>query len=88
VVSPHLFGVCFKKGFLSIYNTKKLEEIFQVKAHMGEAMDLAFSPLNDKLVCTVGSDETMKLFDVIEKKSVKGVQVSFKASSCCFAPDG
>ena len=55
---------------------------------MGEAMDLAFSPLNDKLVCTVGSDETMKLFDVIEKKSVKGVQVSFKASSCCFAPDG
>jgi WD40 repeat protein len=87
IIDPDLFGVAFSSGFISVFNTQ-LQETFVVKAHTGEVTDLCFSPLNNKLCCSCSTDQTVKLYDVIEKKSVKSIQTPISNTSCSFSPDG
>ena len=57
-------------------------------AHSNVCSGIAFSPVNNLLLCTAGLDAKIFFFDVVEGKQVKKIDVGPPLSAITFCPDG
>ena len=64
----YLLAACYDSGSLLLWDTSRQQlNISFASYHLAPATDLAFSPLNDKLVTSVGLDKRICCYDVSEK---------------------
>ncbi|KAH9505000.1 Protein nedd1 [Bulinus truncatus] len=68
-------------------NTRRLMHSFS-NTHQAPAKDLAFSPINDYLMVTVGLDKRAVFYDVQNKSSVKTIIADQPLTSVDMMPDG
>ena len=57
-------------------------------AHSNICSGIAFSPVNNLLLCTAGLDSKIFFFDIVEGKQVKKIDVGTPLSTISFCPDG
>ena len=57
-------------------------------AHSQSCTSLAFSPVNNLLLCSAGRDERIHFFDIVECKEVKQINTNQALSSISFCSDG
>lgn len=57
-------------------------------AHNGVCSSVTFSPVNNLLLCSCGSDNRILFFDIVEGKEVKKIDVGVPLSAISFCADG
>ena len=57
-------------------------------AHQASCSGIAFSPVNNLLLCSAGMDQRIHFFDIVEGKEVKKIEVGVPLSSISFCSDG
>ena len=57
-------------------------------AHSNICSGIAFSPVNNLLLCTAGLDSRIFFFDIVEGKQVKKIEVGTPLSAISFCADG
>lgn len=63
----------FESGVVALWDlqSKVLKQKFL--AHSSSCTGIAFSPVNNLLMCSVGLDEKIHFFDIVECKEVKQI---------------
>lgn len=64
-----MFGCTSDDGVVTLWdaNARRQLHVFQ-EAHVGPATGLAFSPINEMLMISVGLDKRMVCYDIQKKK--------------------
>ena len=57
-------------------------------SHTNICTGIAFSPVNNLLLCSAGLDQRIYFFDIVEGKQVKKIDVNISLSSISFCADG
>ena len=61
---------------------------YKFSAHNNICMGIAFSPVNNLLLCSSGLDGRLFFFDIVEGKQVKKIEVGAPLSTISFCADG
>ena len=61
---------------------------FKFPAHNNVCTGIAFSPVNNLLLCSSGLDSRLFFFDIVEGKQVKKIEVGAPLSAISFCADG
>lgn len=61
---------------------------YRFMAHTSECSGIAFSPVNNLLICSAGLDNRIQFFDIVEGKEVKKIDTSVPLSAISFCADG
>ena len=61
---------------------------YRFMAHTSVCSGLAFSPVNNLLICSAGLDNRIQFFDIVEGKEVKKIDAGVPLSSISFCADG
>jgi len=61
---------------------------FKFSAHVNECTGIAFSPVNNLLLCSAGLDSRIFFYDVVDGKQVKKIEVGAPLSAISFCGDG
>lgn len=69
--SHKTLATSFESGVVALWDmqSKSLKQKFL--AHKASCTGIAFSPVNNLLMCSVGLDEKIHFFDIVECKEVK-----------------
>jgi WD40 repeat protein len=68
---------------------KKIQPLrFRFQAHTNACSGIAFSPVNNLLICTAGLDNKIQFFDIVEGKEVKKIDTGVPLSAISFCADG
>jgi WD40 repeat protein len=74
---------------VSVYNTEQQKvQHHYTNMHSGPAKQIAFSPLNKMLMCSVSSDHNVCFYDINEKVLVKKIRTETPLSCVSFCQDG
>ena len=78
----------FESGVVALWDlqSKVLKQKFL--AHSASCTGIAFSPVNNLLMCSVGLDEKIHFFDIVECKEVKQIMTGLQLSCISFCSDG
>ncbi len=79
-----------RKDFFTKYYSSKKAELF---AHTAQCTGLAFSPVNNLLLCSCGLDGKIQFFDIATQKNVKTIftkveNITVALTSIAFCYDG
>ena len=61
---------------------------FKFSAHNNICTGIAFSPVNNLLLCSSGLDSRIFFYDIVEGKQVKKIEVGAALSTISFCADG
>ena len=84
-----MLGAGSENGSVYIWdtNTRTVASSF-MNAHNSPVTGLAFSAVNDMLMCTGGLDQRINFYDTQDKKIVKTIEVDAPLTCISFCPDG
>ena len=63
-----LIASCYDSGVVCLWDANKRQLMNSFSSHMAPVMDLAFSPLNEMLLMSVGLDKRIVCYDVQGKR--------------------
>lgn len=86
--SQRTLATSFESGVVALWDlqSKVLKQKFL--AHSASCTGIAFSPVNNLLMCSVGLDEKIHFFDIVECKEVKQIMTGLQLSCISFCSDG
>lgn len=61
---------------------------FKFSSHSNICSGIAFSPVNNLLLCSAGLDSRIYFYDIVEGKQVKKIEVGAALSAISFCADG
>jgi len=61
---------------------------YRFMAHTSVCSGIAFSPVNNLLICSAGLDNRIQFFDIVEGKEVKKIDSGVPLSAISFCADG
>ena len=61
---------------------------FKFSAHTNQCTGIAFSPVNNLLLCSAGLDSRIYFYDIVEGKQVKKIEFGAPLASISFCADG
>lgn len=86
--SRSLLASVSDSGTVCLWDTKERKMLKKFQDHKAPSTCLAFSPLNDMLLCSCGLDKRIIFYDVTGKKTVKTINTEGPITSCDFFNDG
>lgn len=95
----HVMASTYENGSICIWDfqtmlsgagdSKKVSPLrFKFQAHTNACTGIAFSPVNNLLICSAGLDNLIQFFDIVEGKEVKKIDTGVPLSAISFCPDG
>ena len=75
-------------GAVTLWDTNEKKLLRTFAEHNSASTSLAFSPLNDMLLCSTGFDKRIIFYDVCYKKIVKTINTEEPLTCCDFLHDG
>ncbi|PVD24953.1 hypothetical protein C0Q70_15449 [Pomacea canaliculata] len=84
-----MFGCTSDDGVVTLWdaNARRQLHVFQ-EAHVGPATGLAFSPINEMLMISVGLDKRMVCYDIQKKKMLKAIDTQSPLTCIDIMHDG
>ena len=74
---------------MTLYDTNACKQTNQfTSGHKSSIKDVAFSPLNKLLLCSVGLDKNIVFYDINDKIIVKRIKTDLPLQSVAFCSDG
>lgn len=101
-LSPGVSSVCYSYDASKILVGTRAGEIFEMSSedgsnlhpgplstshYFGELHGLAMHPHKPEF-CTVGDDQTVRIWDIETRRMVRMVKIDTKARACAYSPDG
>ncbi|XP_077452211.1 protein NEDD1 [Stigmatopora argus] len=88
-MKPTLLGSVSEGGWLSLWDAKMQKELHVFSdAHRAPASGLAFSPVSELLLVSVGLDKKIVCYDAAGKIVVRSIRAEAPLTSVDFTPDG
>ena len=88
VQGEHKLGSCTDNGAVQIWDINTRQRVSRFKEHSNSTKSIAFSPVNELLMCSVGIDSKLNFYDSKESKIVKVITAKSPLSSLSFHEDG
>jgi WD40 repeat protein len=77
-----------RDGMIRLWTFPANEQLAEFSPHLGDVIDLAFSPDGHVLACA-SNDGYVNLYDVTARRTIARLRAHFNsAQSVCFSPDG
>lgn len=86
--SNKTLAVAYNSGEITLWDMHQKILKHGFKAHASACTGIAYSPVNNLLMCSVGKDEKIHFFDIIECREVKEISTGAALSCISFCNDG
>ena len=88
-LQEHILAACNEGGSVLVWDTtRRATDVVFTSAHNSPATGLAFSPVNNLLLCSAGLDQRILFYDIKEKKVIKQLESDAPLTSLAFNCDG
>lgn len=81
-------AVAYLTGVVTLWDVHSKVIKSKFTAHSQACTDIAFSPVNNMLLCTVGLDEKINFLDIVAGTVVKQISTGVQMSCISFCTDG
>ncbi|KAK7103028.1 protein NEDD1-like [Littorina saxatilis] len=89
VVKKSMFGTASDDGAITLWDANSRRAVHRFKdAHVGPATGLAFSPINEMLMMSVGLDKRLVCYDIQRKQILKVIDAPSPLTCIDIMPDG
>ena len=88
-LQDHILAACNEAGSILVWDTtRRAVDAFFPNAHNSPSTGLAFSPVNNLLLCSSGLDQRLLFYDIREKKVIKTLDSDAPLTCLAFNADG
>lgn len=87
-IKRSLLGISSYSGVVSLFDTYASKPIHSYEAHSAPASSIAFSPINELLMISVGYDKRFNCFNVQTKKPAMSHKCAVPLTCCTFLSGG